>query len=121
MYQTEYERTLERVKSGEELAKDCSNINRCEFNLQHYNRGQALACLQDMIREYAVQIDTVGFMVDGMQVIRGVPLDQFTDDHIRAQLQYLIRRIPAYVLLREGQQELAKQICWWLDQGKHNM
>ena len=115
MYQKDYERTLERVKSAVELAKESSNISRCEFNLQHYNRGPALACLQDMIREYAVQIDTFGFIVDGMQVIRGVPLEQFTDEHIRAQLQYLIRRIPAYVLLREGQQELAKRICRWLD------
>ena len=115
MYQKDYERTLAWVKSAVELAKDYSNISRCEINLQHYNRGQALACLQDMIREYAVQIDTFGFMVDGMQVIRGVPLDQFTDDHIQAQLQYLILRIPAYVLLREGQQELAKRICRWLD------
>lgn len=93
MYQKDYERTLEWVKSAVELAKDYGNISRCEINLQHYNRAQALACLQDMIREYAVQIDTFGFMVDGMQVIRGVPLEQFTDDHIRAQLQYLIRRI----------------------------
>ena len=115
MYQKDYERTLEQVKSAVELAKDYSNISRCEINLQHYNCGQALACLQDMIREYAVQIDTFGFMVDGMQVIRGVPLEQFTDDHIRSQLQYLIRRIPAYVLLREGQHELAKRICRWLD------
>lgn len=115
MYRNEYEQTLEWLKTAADLAKDYENISRCEFNLQHYNRGQALACLQDMIREYAVQIDTFGFMVDGMQVIRGVPLEQFTDDHIRAQLQYLIRRIPAYVLLREGQQELAKRICRWLD------
>ena len=121
MYQKDYERTLERVKSAAELTKDCRNISRCESNLQYYSRGEALACLQDMIREYAAQINDFGFLVDGMQVIQGVPLEQFTDDHIRAQLQYLIRRIPAYVLLREGQQELAKQICWWLDQGKHNM
>ena len=115
MYRNEYEQTLEWLKTAADLAMDYENISRCEFNLQHYNRGPALACLQDMIREYAVQIDTFGFMVDGMQVIRGVPLDQFTDDHIRAQLQYLIRHIPAYVLLREGQQELAKRICRWLD------
>lgn len=115
MYQNDYERTLERVKSAVELAKDYGNISRCEFNLQHYSRDQALACLQDMIREYAVQIDTFGFMVDGMQVVRGVPLEQFTDDHIRVQLQYLTRRIPAYVLLREGQKDLAKRLCQWLD------
>lgn len=115
MYQKDYERTLERVNSAVELTKDCGNISRCEFNLQHYNRGQALACLQDMIREYAPQINEFGFLVDGMQVVEGVPLEQFTDEHIQTQLRYLIRRIPVYVLLREGQKELAKRLCQWLD------
>lgn len=115
MYQKDYERTLERLNSAVELTKDCDNISRCEFNLQHYNRGQALACLQDMIREYAPQINEFGFLVDGMQVVEGVPLDQFTDEHIQTQLRYLIRRIPVYVLLREGQKELAKRLCQWLD------
>lgn len=119
MYRDEYEETLERLKKAAELAKDYANVSRCESNLRYYNREQALACLQDMIREYAAQIDTFGFMVDGMQVIRGVPLEQFTDTHIQAQLRYLIRHIPAYVLLREGQQELAKQICQWLDGAKN--
>lgn len=115
MYQKDYERTLERLNSAVELTKDCSNISRCEFNLQHYNRGQALACLQDMIREYVPQINEFGFLVDGMQVVEGVPLEQFTDEHIQVQLRYLIRRIPVYVLLREGQKELAKRLCQWLD------
>lgn len=115
MYQKDYERTLERVKSAIELAKDCSNISRCESNLLHYSRDEALVCLQDMIQEYDTQINDFGFLVDGMQVIQGVPLDQFTDDHIQAQLWYLIRRIPAYVLLREGEKKLAKRIFQWLD------
>lgn len=115
MYQKDYERTLERVNSAVELTKDCANISRCETNLRYYNRKQALACLQNMIREYAPQINEFGFLVDGMQVVEGVPLDQFTDEHIQTQLRYLIRRIPVYVLLREGQKELAKRLCQWLD------
>ena len=71
--------------------------------------------MQDMIREYAPQINEFGFLVDGMQVVEGVSLEQFTDEHIQTQLRYLIRRIPVYVLLREGQKELAKRICRWLD------
>lgn len=114
MYQKDYERTLERVKSAVELTKDCSNISRCESNLRYYNREQALACLQDMIREYAAQINEFGFLVDGMQVIRGVPLGQFTDEHIQTQLKYLISHIPVYVLLKEGQQALAKRLFQWL-------
>ena len=115
MYQKDYERTLERLKKADDLAKDHANISRCESNLRYYNRKQALACLQDMIREYTPQINEFGFLVDGMQVVEGVPLDQFTDEHIQTQLRYLIRRIPVYVLLREGQKELAKRLCQWLD------
>ena len=115
MYQKDYERTLERVNSAVELTKDCGNISRCESNLRYYNRKQALVCLQDMIQEYTSQINEFGFLVDGMQVVEGVPLDQFTDEHIQTQLRYLIRRIPVYVLLREGQKELAKRLCQWLD------
>ena len=59
MYRNEYEQTLEWLKTAADLAMDYENISRCEFNLQHYNRGPALAWLQDMIREYAVQIDTL--------------------------------------------------------------
>lgn len=121
MYQTEYERTLERVKSGVELAKDCSNISRCEANLRYYNRDRAWACLQDMIKEYAVQIDAFGSLTDGVHVTHGVPLDQFSDRNIQDHLWYLMRHIPVYVLLKEGQKELANQMCRWLDQGKHNI
>ena len=115
MYRNEYEKALERVKTAAEFARDCSNISRCEANLRYYNHGQALACMQDMIREYESQIDTFGFWTDGVRVVHGVPMEQFSDVHIQTQLQYLIRHIPVYVLLREGEKELAKKIFQWLD------
>mgnify|MGYP004673877079 FL=1 len=115
MYQSEYEKALEQVKTAVEFAKDCSNINRCENALCNFERGQAMACLQDMIREYGSQIDALGIWVDGVRVVNGVPLEQITDLEIRIQLQYVSRHIPTYVLLREGEKELAKRVCRWVD------
>lgn len=115
MYQSEYEKALEQVKTAVEFAKDCSNINRCENALRNFERGQAMAFLQDMIQEYGSQINTFGIWGDGVRVVNGVPLEQITDLEIRIQLQYVSRHIPAYVLLREGEKELAKRVCRWLD------
>ena len=115
MYRNEYEKALEQVKTAVEFARDCSNISRCETNMRYFNRGQALICLQDMIREYESQINIFCLCIDGMRVIYGVPLEQFSDMHIQNQLQYIASHIPVYVLLREGEKELAKRICQWLD------
>lgn len=115
MYQSEYEKALEQVKTAVEFVRDCNNITRCENTLRNFERGQAMACLQDMIREYGSQIDAFGVWVDGVRVVNGVPLEQFTDLDIRIQLQYVSQHIPAYALLREGEKELAKRACQWLD------
>ena len=115
MYQSEYEKALEHVKTAVEFVQDYNNIIRCENTLRNFERGQAMACLKDMIREYGSQIDTFGTWVDGVHVVYGVPLEQFTDQDIWIQLQYVSRHIPAYVLLREGEKELAKRVCQWLD------
>ena len=115
MYQDEYEKALEQVKTAVEFARDCSNITRCENTLRNFERGQAMACLQDTIREYGSQIDALGIWVDGVRVVNGVPLEQITDLEIRIQLQYVSQHIPAYVLLREGEKELANRVCRWLD------
>ena len=115
MYQSEYEKTLEQVKTAAEFARDCNNITRCENALRNFERGQAMACLQDMIREYGSQIDAFGIWGDGVRVVNGVPLEQITDLELRIQLQYVSRHIPAYVLLREGEKELAKRVCRWVD------
>ena len=119
MYRNEYEKALEQVKTAVEFARDCSNISRCETNMRYFNRGQALTCLQDMIREYESQINTFGLWIDGVRVVYGVPLEQFSDIHIQNQLQYITSHIPVYVLLREGEKELAKRLCQWLD-GSHS-
>ena len=116
MYRNEHEKLLERVSTAEELAKDFGNINRCESSLRNFVRENAIACLHDMLREYQNEINIIGFLVDGVHVIYGISLDHFSDTDIQTQLQYLIRHIPVYVLLREGEKELAKRICHWLDE-----
>ena len=86
MYRNEYEKALEQVKTAVEFARDCSNISRCETNMRYFNRGQAMSCLQDMIREYVDQINTFGLWIDGVRVVHGVPLEQFSDMHIEYRL-----------------------------------
>ena len=120
MYQKNYDKTIERMHSAMELAKDYSNMRRCEENLQHYNRERAWMCLQDMLREYAVQIDTFGFWVDGVRLIKGVTLESLSDQVVQTQLRYIGLHIPAYVLLKEGEKELAKRMCEWLDSRTNN-
>ena len=120
MYRESYDKTIERMQSVAELAKDYNNKKRCEENLQNYNRERAWMCLQDMLREYAVQIDTFGFWVDGVRLIKGVTLESLSDQVVQTQLRYIISHIPAYVLLKEGEKELAKRMCEWLDSRTNN-
>ena len=120
MCRENYDKTIERMQSVAELAKDYNNKKRCEENLQHYNRERAWMCLQDMLREYAVQIDTFGFWVDGVRLIKGVTLESLSDQVVQTQLRYISSHIPAYVLLKEGEKELAKRMCEWLDSRINN-
>ena len=115
MYREDYDKTIERMKYAVDLAKDYSNMKRCEDNLRCYDRANAWVCLQDMLREYAVQINIYGKLFDGKYVIWGVVPESKSDDDIRTDLSYIARHIPAYVLIKEGEKELAKGICEWLD------
>lgn len=115
MYQQNYDKMVERIQSTMELAKDYSNMKRCKENLQHYDREKAWICLQDMFCEYAVQIDTFGSCVDGIRLIKGVSLESLSDQTLQTQLKYVGQHIPAYVFLKEGEKELAKSVCEWLD------
>ena len=120
MYRECYDKTIERMKSAVELAKDYSNKKRCEENLQHYNRERAWICLQEMLREYAVQIDTFGLWVDGVRLLKGVTLENLGDQVLQIQLRYIYSHIPVYVLFKEGEKELARRVCEWLDNCTHN-
>lgn len=111
MYQENYDKTIERMHSVLELAKDYSNMKRCEDNLMCYDREKAWTCLQDMLREYATQIDTFGVWVDGVRLVKGTTLESLSDQTVQTQLRYIGQHIPVYVLLREGEKESAKRIC----------
>ena len=115
MYREDYEKTVERMKSAVDLAKDYNNMKRCEDSLLRYSRESAWICLQDMIHEYASQITTFGFWVDGIRLIKGITLDSLSDQVLKTQLRYIGQHIPAYVLLKEGEKELAKRMSEWLD------
>ena len=117
MYTDEYNKALERLKTGLDLAKDYANMQRCSRNLQQYNRLQAWNCLQDVIREYHDQITIIGGF-EGIRLHRNVALTSVSDEALRSQLQYFGQRIPVYVLVREGQKELGKRIDKWLEQKK---
>ena len=105
-----YDKTLERINTVLELSKDCINIKRCEDNLHFYNRGACWSCLLDMIREYALQLEFFGFCVDGVHLTKGTELCSLSDDELKMQVGYILKHIPVYVLLKEGEKELARNI-----------
>lgn len=113
MYQNEYDRTIEKMKTYVELMKDYSNYIRCKSNLDNFDRPKAWECLQDMIREYEVQINVFGGFIDGKRVIKGVLFESFSNNEIYEQLKYIYVRIPVYVLMQSGEEELAKNIYDW--------
>lgn len=115
MYTDEYNKALERLKTGLDLAKDYRHMQLCIQNLQQYNRRQAWNCLQDVIQEYHEQITIIGGL-EGIRLYSDVPLGTISDEELRSQLQYFGQRIPAYVLVREGEKELGKQLHEWLKQ-----
>ena len=60
-------------------------------------------------------INTYGFLFDGVHVVENVPLFQIGDEALAGQIRYIMQHIPAYVLLREGEKELAKRINEWIN------
>lgn len=115
MYRNDYNKTMERIKTAGELSKDFENLQRCDKVLREFDRGQAIAVLNDVILDYSGLINTYGFLFDGVCVIKNVPLFQISNDALMVQIRYLMQHIPAYVLIREGEKELAKKINNWIN------
>ena len=61
-----YTKLLEVLRSTAEFAQDYSNMQRCEKNVNTYDRMAAWACLQDVIHEYRCQINEFG--LNGMSI-----------------------------------------------------
>lgn len=114
MYQNEYDKSLEYVKTAVECIKDYENIKRCEQNVMQFTREDAWNCLQDMIREYRAEINVFGALFDQVIVEYNIDPKCKTDDELRNQLIYIAQHIPLYVLMRKGEEELAKKICEWI-------
>ena len=114
MYQNEYDKSLEYVKTAVECIKDYQNIKRAEQNVLQFTRESAWQCLQDMIREYWTEINVFGALFDRVIVEYNIDPKRKTDDEIRNQLIYIAQHIPLYVLMRKGEEELAKKICKWI-------
>lgn len=114
MYTNDYNKVLERMKTAIELTRDICNYERCRQTAIQYDRTEAWNCLQDMVSEYREQIKILG-LSEGICLYGNVQLAQVSDQELCVQLRYIGSRIPAYVLVRESQKELAKRICKWLD------
>ena len=119
MYQNEYEKALEYLKTAGDCVRDLGNLNRCDQNIHNFERSQAWQCLQDMICEYEVQIKLFGVLIDGKKIIHNLDPQSVSDDDVKDQLLYLQRHIPLYVLMRKGEETLAKKLGQWIS-GKHS-
>lgn len=115
MYRNDYDKTLERIKTAGELSKDFENLQRCDRVLREFDREQAISVLTDVIRDYKSSINTYGFLFDGVRVVEINPPRQIKDEDLTIQIRYIMRHIPAYVLLREGEKELAKRVNDWIN------
>ena len=120
MYRNDYDKTLERIHTTKELVKDFENIQKCNQILRWYERGQAMSIVNDVTREYRDQINLYGSLFDGTYVIENAPLSEMYDSELIAQINYIEQHIPVYVLMREGEKELAKKINEWLN-SKHSV
>ena len=114
MYQNEYDKSLEYVKTAVECIKDYQNIKRCEQSVLQFAREDAWQRLQDMIREYWAEIQVFGAIFDNVTLYRNVDPQALSDNELKRQLTYIAQHIPLYVLMRKGEEELAKKICKWI-------
>ena len=101
MKQKQHINTIEQIKFEWELAKACHNIKRCEQILHNYERYTAWRCLQDMIKEYWIQIN----QLNGAPIIR-VVLREMSDDQIKEQLVYVADNIPIWLLISKIIEEM---------------
>lgn len=114
MYKKDYDEAIEQIKTVISFAKDYSNMQCCEQNVREFVRKDALDCLQKVLHEYRDQIDFFGAIVDGVKVCYNIDIDSISDENIKNQLTYITKHIPVYVLMREGEKEIAKRICEWM-------
>lgn len=114
MYRNQYNQFIEWVKTAAEYSKDYENYQRCKQVLRKFDREVASKCLQDMFREYRLQIEACGQM-EGRKLF-SAPLETFSDNDLQWQMTYIYQRIPIYAVMRKMEKETAKRVCEWLEQ-----
>ena len=101
---------MEKFRTTADLEHDYKNSQICFELLQSYNRRTACEFCKKIVREYEVEINTYGSFIDGRKLNYSNEFESLTDEQIKEQLQYLGNHIPVYVLLRKGEENLAKQM-----------
>ena len=69
--------------------------------------------MQRMIKEYYIEITALG-LCDNITVYRNIDPERVKDAAVKEQLAYIALRIPIYVLIRKGEEVLAKKIFKWI-------
>ena len=101
---------LNRFNTTKEFLEDVHAFEKCRSILENYNRVEAIAHIQYLIQRYASEINQLGFLLDGVHVIRGVDYATMSDLQIRDQLIYIGQRIPIYAFIREGEKKAADDL-----------
>ena len=101
---------MEKFRTTAELEHDYKNSQMCFALLQNYNRKTACEFYTKIVSEYEAEINTHGSLIDGRKLNYSNEFESLTDEQIKEQLQYLGNHIPVYVLLRKGEENLAKQM-----------
>ena len=101
---------FEKIKTTNEFIDDFNAYKKCKESFENYNRSDAISCLQILIKRYGAEINQLGFLTDGICVIRGVDCSRMSDFQIKDQLIYIGQRIPLYVAIREGEKKIVDEI-----------
>lgn len=109
---------MERFRTTADLEHDYKNSQICFALLQNYNRRTACEFCTRIVREYEAEINTYGSLIDGRKLNYSNDFESLTDEQIKEQLQYLGNHIPVYVLIRRGEEKLAKQFSIFISGGE---
>lgn len=109
---------MEKFRTTAELEHDYKNSQMCFALLQVYNRRTACEFCTKIVSEYEAEINTHGFLIDGRNLNYSNEFDSLTDEQIKEQLQYLGNHIPIYVMIRKGEENLAKQLSTFISGGR---
>lgn len=109
---------MEKFRTSVEMEHDYKNSQMCFALLQNYNRRTACKFCTKIVNEYETEINTYGSFIDGRKLNYSIEFESLTDEQIKEQLLYLGNHIPVYVLIRKGEENLAKQFSIFIRGGR---